>query len=122
MTLRAVAPVETQPVTTLSEWAAIEVPTESEDQPWTRHLAGWSCETRRGRVSSPVVALDAESATCITASGRTYRLSGAPGLCPEGGRVLEEWLSAHRLQKLRDVSAEVFLAIQDAQDQNRVVH
>lgn len=109
-----IAPIEARPNVTLSEWAVVEVPLNGSDQPWTRHLAGWSCEDQQGQVCSPVVAFDPNTATCTTQSGRVYRLLGVPGLCSDGAYVLGRWMSIHDLAELRDVTAEVFLAIQDA--------
>lgn len=122
MALLQVEPVEERPCITLSEWAVFEVPSNGARCPWTRHLAGWSSETRRGRVCSPLATLDPMAATCVTISGRVYLLFGAPGLCCDGTRALEQWMRLHRLTELRDISAEVFLAIQDAQATARRVH
>lgn len=114
MPLTQVEPVEQRPYVTLSEWAMFEVPSNGAGRPWTRHLAGWSCETQRGRVSSPLTAFDPALATCTTETGREYRLFGVPGLCPNGDWALEQWLRLHRLTELRDGTAETFVAIQDA--------
>jgi hypothetical protein len=61
-------------------------------------------------------------ASCTTESGRVYRLVGVPGLCPEGKRALDGWMRLYHLEELRDVTAEVFLAIQDAQTAARTMH
>lgn len=122
MTLRDVKALEERPRITLSEWALIEVPSGGTGRPWTRHLVGWACDTRRGRVSSPVLQLEPDTATCVTVVGRVYLLFGAPGLCPEGKRVLEQWLHLYRVVELRDLTAEAFVAIQDAHDAARRVH
>jgi hypothetical protein len=108
------APIQDLAEVALSEWAAFEVPLKGADQPWTRHLAGWSCEDRHGHVSSPVVAFDPVTGTCVTESGRVYLLLSVPGMCSDGDYVLQRWLRMHGLHDLRDVTLEVFLAMQDA--------
>lgn len=40
--------IEDRPDVTLRDWAAFEVPLHGPDLPWTRHLAGWSCEDQQG--------------------------------------------------------------------------
>lgn len=109
-----IASIEARPNATLSEWAVFEVPLNGPDKQWTRHLAGWSCEDRQGQVCSPVVAFDPTTAACITQSGRVYRLLGVPGMCSDGDYVLRQWLAINDMAELRDVTAEVFLAIQGA--------
>lgn len=115
MPVWSIKPISARPTVTLSEWAVFEVPLDGPDQPWTRHLAGWSCEERQGQVCSPVKSFDPATATCQTRSGRVYRLLGVPGLCSDGDYALTAWRRVHGVEEqLRDVTLEVFLAIQDA--------
>lgn len=109
-----VEPIHAPPGITLSEWAVFEVPLHGPRRPWTRHLAGWSCDDGQGEVSSPLRAFDPATATCVTCSGKVYRLDGVPGLCEEGQYTLDLWRRVHAMKELRDVTADVFIAIQDA--------
>lgn len=112
-----IQPIEDRPEVTLSEWAVFEVPLNGVDEPWTRHLAGWSCKDGHGQVCSPVESFDPATASFVTRSGRVYQLSGAPGLCADGEYTLNRWLRIYGMDgQLRDVTLEVFLAIQDAAD------
>lgn len=122
MTLRLIEPVRQRPHVTLSEWAVFEVPLDGPDQPWTRHVAGWACERGQGQVSSSVVEFEPLAGTCVTRSGRVYRLVGVPGLCADGDYVLRQWLDINAMTELKDVTAEVLLAIADAEAAARKVH
>ncbi|MEM5329549.1 hypothetical protein VSR34_23575 [Paraburkholderia sp. JHI2823] len=53
-----------------------------------RRFVGYSRETRDGRVSTPVVELDAEARRGRTASGRIYHLVGPSGWSSDGEYVL----------------------------------
>jgi hypothetical protein len=117
-----IAPVEDRPDVTLTNWAVFEVPLNGPDQPWTRHVAGWACEREHGQVSSQVMVLDSLTSTCVTRSGRAYRLVGVPGLCADADYVLRRWLEINGLSELRDVTAEVLVAIDAAQARSRKVH
>lgn len=109
-----ITPIDSRPSVTLTEWAVFEVPHLGPDKPWTRHLAGWSCEDRQGQVSSAVQAFDPATGKCITRSGRVYQLRGRPGLCGDGRYVWGVWMERDGLKEARDVTAEVQLAIQKA--------
>jgi hypothetical protein len=122
MSVWQVDSIHKRPTVTLSEWAVVEVPLAGPHKPWTRHLAGWSCEGREAQVCSPVVMFDPSTATCATEAGSVYRLEGVPGLCPDGEYTLNAWLGMRGITALRDVTTEVFLAIQDAADKARRVH
>jgi hypothetical protein len=110
-----ISPVQKRPRVTLTEWAAFEVPLNGADEPWTRHLAGWSCEGEHGQVCSPIEAFDPSTGQCVTASGRVYRLLGRPGLCPDGRYVWTRWKDLEGIQEERDVSAALAEAISAAQ-------
>lgn len=110
-----ISPVRRRPRVALTEWAAFEVPLNGPDQPWTRHLAGWSCEGEHGQVCSPIEDFDPSAGQCVTASGRVYRLLGRPGLCADGRYVWARWKDLEGVREERDVSAAVFEAIQAAQ-------
>lgn len=109
-----IAPIEDRPHVTLESWAVFEVPLNGLDQPWTRHLAGYSCEDGQGQVCSPVEAFDPASGQCVTRSGRVYRLRGGPGLDLDAEYVWDRWKRIWEVQEQRDVTPEVFAAIQGA--------
>jgi len=74
----------------------------------SRHLVGHSLETFEGRVSTALVALDAESFTAVTQSGRRYILVGPSGFDSDGDYV---WNIVAPIigngQPWRDVTEEV---------------
>lgn len=107
--------VEGRPQVTLTDWAAFEVPLHGIAQPWTRHLAGWSCEDRHGQVCSAVKSFDPVTSQCVTASGRVYRLSGRPGLSADASYVWRRWKRIAGVQDERDVTAHVLQAIKVGQ-------
>ena len=96
-----VAPVTERPEVTLTGWAVFDVPDEDSTAEPTRHLVGWSCEDREGRVSSPVMTFDARTASFSTRSGRIYRLSGQPGLGSDAVYVWQFWL--HMIGDLQQI-------------------
>jgi hypothetical protein len=114
MTVWSIEPVEDRPDVTLRDWAVFEVPLRGSDQPWTRHLAGWSCEDQQGQVCSAVQHFDPVTASCVTESGRVYRLRGRPGLCIDASYVWNRWKRIAGVTGERDVTQEVFGAIQAA--------
>lgn len=61
-----------------------------------------------------MITLGSATATYVTMSGRVYRLVGVPRLCSDGEYALNRWLHINELPELRDVTAEVFIDIQDA--------
>jgi hypothetical protein len=107
--------IEDKPNVMLRDWAAFEVPLNGTDDPWTRHLAGWSCEDGQGQVCSAVQQFDPASGQCVTESGRVYRLLGRPGLNSDAKYVWQRWKRIADILEERDVTREVFEAIQAAQ-------
>lgn len=107
--------IEDRPDVTLRDWAAFEVPLHGPDQPWTRHLAGWSCEDSQGQVCSAVQHFYPVTGTCITESGRVYRLTGRPGLNADAQYVWNRWKRIASVTEQRDVTKEAYDAIQAAQ-------
>ena len=103
-----------RPDITLRDWAVFEVPLRGADQPWTRHLAGWSCEDQHGQVCSAVQQFDPQTRTCITESGRAYRLSGPPGLNADGEYVWNRWKHIAGVSGEREVTQEVIDALRTA--------
>ena len=106
-----IEPIEDHPSVTLRSWAAFEVPLHGHDQPWTRHLAGYSCEDRQGQVCSPVQSFDPATGQCVTRSGRVYLLQGRPGLDQDPEYVWRRWKRIADITQERDVTQEVFEAV-----------
>lgn len=106
--------IEDRPDVTLRDWAAFEVPLHGPDQPWTRHLAGWSCEDQQGQVCSAVQQFDPQKGSCLTESGRVYRLSGRPGLNADAEYVWNRWKGIAAITEQRDVTLEVSAAMKAA--------
>lgn len=103
-----------RPQVTLTDWAVFDVPLNGLEQPWTRHLAGWSCEDGQGQVCSAVQLFDPSTRSCITGSGRVYRLQGRPGLGSDGEYVWNRWKGIAGITQQRNVTQEVLAAIQSA--------
>jgi hypothetical protein len=110
-----IAPVDERPDVTLTDWAAFEVPLNGVDQPWTRHLAGWSCEDTQGQVCSAIESFDPATGQCVTSSGRVYRLKGRPGLCSDASYVWRRWKRIASVEDERNVTGSVFQAMEAAQ-------
>lgn len=115
MPVRSIAPIDSRPSVTLTGWAVFEVPRNGPDQPWTRHLAGWSCEDQQGQVSSAVQRFDPATGKCVTRSGRVYLLRGRPGLGGDALYVWGVWMRRDELEESRDVTNEVVEQMQAAQ-------
>lgn len=114
MTVWSIGSIERRPNVTLRDWAVFDVPLNGPDQPWTRHLAGWSCEDRQGQVCSAVRRFDPLTASCVTASGRVYRLLGRPGMGMDAEYVWNRWKGIAGITEERDVTLEVTEAIEAA--------
>ena len=115
MPIWAIDPIETRPQVTLRSWAVFEVPLDGLDQPWTRHLAGFALEDRQGQVSSPVTRFDPVLGQGVTRSERVYRLLSRPGLNSDALYVWQRWKDLAGVTEDRDVTAEVRMAMDEAQ-------
>ena len=107
--------VHDRPQVTLRDWAAFEVPLNGASEPWTRHIAGWSCEDRQGQVCSAVERFDPLMCLCVTQSGRVYQLLGRPSLGSDAEYVWNRWKGIWGITEQRNVTQAVFDAIQAAQ-------
>ena len=106
--------IEERPDVTLRAWAVFEVPLHGADEPWTLHLAGWSCEDRQGQVCSAVQQFDPQTGSCVTESGRVYRLSGRPGLNADAEYAWNRWKRIAGIAVQREVTLEVSEALKAA--------
>lgn len=114
MPVWSIGSIEDRPEVTLRDWVAFEGPLHGPDQPWTRHLAGWSCEAHQGQVSSAMQKFDPLTSSCITTSGRVYRLLGLPRLNADAAYV---WKRRKRIADIaveRDFTQDVLGSIQAA--------
>lgn len=105
---RPATPVPEAPTVTVRQWAVYQLPCGN------RHCCGWLEQRGRCRVSSPIVAVYAASASATTASGRRYRLLGPPAATPHGRAFWRAWLCASSTltrDDLVDVTAEIWAAI-----------
>lgn len=107
MSVWSIDSIEDRPDVTLRDWAVFEVPLNGPGQPWTRHLAGWSCEDQQGQVCSAVQQFDPRTASCLTESGRVYRLLGRPGLNADAEYVWNRWKRIAGLTDEREVTKEI---------------
>ena len=108
--------IEERPDVTLREWAVFEVPLHGADEPWTRHLAGWSCEDRQGQACSAVQQFDPQTGSCVTESGRVYRLLGRPGLNADAEYAWNQWKGIAGISEQRDVTRAVLEALRSAKE------
>lgn len=101
MSVWKIAPVTDSPGATLINWAVLELPAGD------RHLAGYSLESSEGRTSTVIVEFDFQSLRARTASGRTYQLSGAPGLNSDAEYTWGRWCRLNEVERWSDVSLDV---------------
>jgi hypothetical protein len=95
-----------RPTLTMSHWSIWELQLS-----WltsrTRHLVGRVVEEGCGKVSSTVVAIDAERRTVTTETGRVYVLQGPPGTDPDAAYTLHGFIRMHGASSETDVTAEL---------------
>jgi hypothetical protein len=101
--------VEAHPQATLSSWQAYEVQREAVGRA-TRHLVGYVLEHREGRVTSEIVEVEAGRRLVRTASGRVYKVVGAPGSEPDARYTWSRWLDIHKATVLAEVTGQLFEA------------
>lgn len=94
------APLRQQPHTPISRWQLFVVVGQNGGR--TRHLVG--CADGEGRVSSPIVAIDARTRTAKSASGRDYFLVGESGFDFTAGYVFQAWLQGTGTTVVRESS------------------
>lgn len=102
------APAQDEPPTTLCRWHVIRATYSDGVEPCTLHFVGRNAASWCGRVSSPVMDVDAAARRARTRSGRLYQLEGPPGIDAESVFMWRLWAEINRLSSWRDVTAEVF--------------
>jgi len=90
----------------LTKWSVYETPIRGEDEPWTRHIVGYSKEHGAGQASAAIVAFDPLRRVALTKSGRLYRLDGPPGHSLAGNLVWQRWKLLSGVAKEKDVTDE----------------
>lgn len=109
----SIAPIEVRPEVTLTGWQAFDVQLPGLGGRWTRHFVGYSLEDRQGQVSSPVESFSPSNRAGLTRSGRTYQLSGEPGMGADAEYVWNVWKSTWKVPQegVLDVTSEVWALI-----------
>lgn len=98
-------PPSEQPSLTLVRWSVREV---QDAQGSERVLVGYCVENREGRTSSALVSIDYDTLICTTATGRSYRLQGAPKLDSDAEYVFEHWCAINEVTSTVNVTQEVW--------------
>jgi hypothetical protein len=113
MPVWSIAPVEACPEVTLASWQVFDVQLPELAGMWSRHFVGYSEEDRQGQVSSPVEAFSPAERAGLTRSGRTYLLSGRPGMGADAEYVWNRWKRIWKVppESVRDVTSEVWTLI-----------
>jgi len=101
-------PVSEIPELRLSAWQVVELPDGD------RHLVGWNETEREGRVSSRIAVFDACTRRATTQTGRVYELIGRPGHDADAQYTWNVWKRRNRVTEFKDVTEEVWRALQDA--------
>jgi hypothetical protein len=101
---------EVQPDVVLTNWSVTRVSSGTDH--WDV-LLGRCTESNIGRLSTPLIELNAATAIAITRSGREYLLSGPPGTDEDAIYVYEKQFG-HVPHERKDVTEEYWLQIQDA--------
>lgn len=81
-------PVDQTPAISLSRWSVYRIPHERGP---TDHFVGYNDTEMEGRASSPIKEFDRLTGRGMTASGRIYELTGAPGKDSDGEYVWSHW-------------------------------
>jgi len=97
--------VAAEPVVFLSPWKVFQLADGS------IHLCG-GVGFFGGRVSSAVVSFDYEKATAKTITGRTYELTGRPGVDTDAAYVWQQWSAGNAISSWVDVTDEVWEKIE----------
>jgi len=103
MPIWKVAPIDTEPEITLSDWTVFGVTSKL----WpgkTCHFVGYNHAGREGRVSSAIVRFDCDKMLGETRSGRIYQLHGTQGSgSPDGLHVWSLWCLRNEIIESRVV-------------------
>lgn len=100
-------PAAVQPSLTLTKWSVREVPNIAGNGV-DRVLVGYCVENREGRTSRAIQSIDFKAMLCLSESGRTYRLLGAPGDDPDAEYVFRSWCDINQVTQAVDVTEAVW--------------
>lgn len=98
--VHTIPPVHQEPRTPISNWQMVVVSGTNGRR--TRHLFGRA--EGEGRVSSPIVDIDAKTRIARSESGREYHLLGESAFDFDAGYVLHAWLRMTGTTVVRDAS------------------
>lgn len=100
-------PVSRLPLVPLSRWRVFELTDGS------RYFVGMDMFDQSGRVSSPIVAFNAESLQGTTQSGRIYELVGKPGVALQADYVWKKWCELYEVTSYKDVTQRLLNGAND---------
>ena len=95
-------PIEEEPRIVLLRWRVMQAEERE------LHLVGVRSDSHLVRVSSPLVCLDTELCSALTASGRGYQLSGPYGAGGDCVALWSAWAAVNHIASWRDVTEECF--------------
>lgn len=104
--------VETQPELILISWTIMLV----NGADW--HFVGYAPQSREGRTSSKIEAMDLDARVGRTQSGRLYRLKGEPGYNADAEYVFRRWCAINSVEDGEDITERV-LSGELERDQNK---
>ena len=99
-------PYSQEPRLILVRWRAWEVQVPNYDAP-TWHLAGYLAAEHCAKVSSAVAFVHPDTEEVTTKTGRTYALSGPPGVDADVAALWQAWQGQHQVVVLREVTSDV---------------
>lgn len=105
MTIWRTQSTSEQPSLTLVRWSVREI---QDAKGTARVLVGFCVENREGRTSSELASIDHDTLVCTTATGRSYRLQGAPALDSDAEYVFERWCAINQVTSAVNVTTEVW--------------
>ena len=97
--------IDLEPLVTLTGWSIFEVTLPSQRVP-TMHSCRYRPETRSGKVSSPISALEPVSRCCMKRSGNICMLEGSRGASPERRATRGQWVWMNKIQRVQDVTQD----------------
>lgn len=96
-----------EPPIELQEWAAFILLLPGLGVP-TIHVVGFNAKTGKGRVSSPVTAVNSSERCVLTQSGRVYHVLGEPGAAVICRFALERLTATWHADVIEDVTRALF--------------
>lgn len=104
-------PFSQEPRIVLVRWRAWEVQVPNYDAP-TWHLVGYLEKERCAKVSAAVAFVHSDTEEVTTKTGKTYALSGPPGVDADAAYLWASWQMQHKVVVLREVTTNVLDGLQ----------